>query len=397
MKYVTRCQPPVVDYAVGATSPTGRPGEVVWSTVANGYLQWHAPAWMRLARLAVPADGTPPAIGAAGSTGADVVAAPLNHSHAHGNQLGGALHALATASADGFLSAAQWSVIQSLGVGTDTSAGLVDAGKIPKLGVTGYLDPDFIPFATDTDPGIIAAEEHKAWNDLRLPPWGKITRAWVPNSNVTTSDDRGWGSTTWGTLGNVPIANASATRFARIRFTTGTTLNAGAGVTGALNVQRCALASPLIGGFRFSARFRLQALAATNQWMFVGLGQAATWTGATLPTAIPNCIGLYARAGVLSMLTVSSGGVNTPQTPPNISYSSLTSGVEMYIESLEGDTTVLYWGTKSLDGTWFHGQINTNLPALGVPLGPVAAVSVSSTLTPAASVEMGPMTLQTRY
>lgn len=145
MKQLSRQQPPSVTYAVGATSPVGSFGEVVWSTAAASYLQWRGASWMVMPRIAIAADGAPPAIGAAGAVGNTGIASDNGHTHAHGNQLGGALHATADVFNAGFMSAAQFQVVQTLGFGAAaTSNGLGDVDKIPKTNMEGVLDDSFI-------------------------------------------------------------------------------------------------------------------------------------------------------------------------------------------------------------------------------------------------------------
>ena len=84
----------------------------------------------------------PPAIGAASAVGTGTAAARNDHNHAHGNQAGGSLHAVATTSADGFLSASDKTKLNGIAAGAtanspeDTSAG---ANTLVKRGPGGNI------------------------------------------------------------------------------------------------------------------------------------------------------------------------------------------------------------------------------------------------------------------
>ena len=145
MRDLARRQPPSVTYAAYATTPTGQPGEVVWSTAANAYLQWRGSSWVPIPRLAVVTDGAPPAVAATGNVGSTGIAADAGHTHPHGAQTDPAMHAVASATAAGFESIAHWTLTESLGAGVVNSAGAADASKVPKLDALGLLSKTFMP------------------------------------------------------------------------------------------------------------------------------------------------------------------------------------------------------------------------------------------------------------
>jgi hypothetical protein len=67
--------------------------------------------------VAVSYGTAPPAVAATGAAGTGTPVSRADHTHAHGNHLGGALHAVATTGANGFMSAADKSKLDSLSAG----------------------------------------------------------------------------------------------------------------------------------------------------------------------------------------------------------------------------------------------------------------------------------------
>lgn len=98
---------------------------------------------------------TPASVGASGAIGTGTSAARADHVHAHGNQGGGALHANATPSADGFMSAADKTKLNGIASGAtanSSNATLLDranhTGTQAASTITGLANSATIP-ATD--------------------------------------------------------------------------------------------------------------------------------------------------------------------------------------------------------------------------------------------------------
>lgn len=71
--------------------------------------------------------GVPSTVGTANSEGAGTALARADHVHSHGNQAGGALHAVATTSVAGFLSAADKTKLDALSFGSDSARQVSEA------------------------------------------------------------------------------------------------------------------------------------------------------------------------------------------------------------------------------------------------------------------------------
>lgn len=94
---------------------------------------------VNIATSATPANAAPPAIAASSSVGTPTGEyANENHTHAHGDQAGGSLHALATPSASGFMSGGDKSKLNSIAAGaTNTPISTADAQALGPTALPG--------------------------------------------------------------------------------------------------------------------------------------------------------------------------------------------------------------------------------------------------------------------
>ena len=86
---------------------------------------------------ALAASGLPLDVGASSALGSSTVAAPLNHVHAHGSQAGGSLHATATTSAAGFMSASDKSKLDGVAASAAAVTGSVSPAAVASVAAVG--------------------------------------------------------------------------------------------------------------------------------------------------------------------------------------------------------------------------------------------------------------------
>lgn len=115
--------PPALAIAAGATTPNpGIVGVSVWSTTENREIYWNGTSWqLDGPQLSLVAPAT---VGAANAVGAAVTVARADHVHAHGAQTDGTMHAAATTSIAGFLSAADKTKLDGIATGATAGPGL---------------------------------------------------------------------------------------------------------------------------------------------------------------------------------------------------------------------------------------------------------------------------------
>lgn len=138
---------PSLAIAVGATTPSGVVvGALIYSSSVSRYLFWNGTSWQP---VGTPYASAPPAIAAAGSAGSVNDLARGDHTHAHGTQTDGTMHAVATTTVAGFQSAADKVKVNTIPTFVQTSAGPTDAAKGVLLNSNGDLDSSMLP------PGLI--------------------------------------------------------------------------------------------------------------------------------------------------------------------------------------------------------------------------------------------------
>lgn len=106
-------------------------------------------------------DNTPQPVGSSGTPGVDTEVSRSSHVHAHGNQLGGTLHALATTSLDGFMSAGGVTKLNSLFVPyiTYQAGGTSGAGVVATWAeVEAFANAQAVPWVLFYDNSIALCE-----------------------------------------------------------------------------------------------------------------------------------------------------------------------------------------------------------------------------------------------
>ena len=203
--------PPALAISVGATMPNpGIVGVVVWSTIEQQRLCWTGSAW----QFSSPALSSfvPAPVAAVSVLGGGSRASRADHVHVHGVQDDSALHAVASPAGAGFMTAAQKLKLNSLGAGVAASAGAVDAGKVPLLGVDGRVAASCLPPSSGIGLASVAgrsvieiAQQGSAYGafaaELLAPrEWTVRTRRWQAQWGTVTPLLDGFDSVTSGTV-----------------------------------------------------------------------------------------------------------------------------------------------------------------------------------------------------
>ncbi len=130
------------DHTHGHGDQAGGTLHALASGAANGFMS--SAGFTKLAGIADGATKTPlgtnppPAIAAAGSVGVSTSAAKEDHTHAHGDQAGGTLHALASGAANGFMSSAGFTKLAGIADGaTKTPLGTNPPPDVAAAGSAG--------------------------------------------------------------------------------------------------------------------------------------------------------------------------------------------------------------------------------------------------------------------
>lgn len=327
---------------------------------------------------------------ATGVVGTSTSISRADHTHPHGNQTISTLHAVASGSVNGFLSAANFTKINAIPAIVATSAGAADSGKLASLDFAGKLDSSFassgsydvsqnvITFSDQADQINTGSSGAKVYvqnyagrrllvtapaNSLPVQALqtcigqGRVSM-WNPTSG--TGAGFGWVDTTAGTVTYLPAVGANISTIATANN---------------LATLRCTWGSPRTYGFHYVVRFSFIVL--PTRW-FVGLSSAALGTGDPAAQAL-NLTGFGQETGDNLISLITSTAVGGQQVKTNLSgFSTPTINVSTYEAHFfcsPGDLTKVGYMLRKTD-------VNPNVIASGIISSglPVESVTVYPTI-----------------
>ena len=445
MKNLSVQSMPSLPLAAGATTPNpGVAGAQLWSSLLNAVVVWNGTSW--LLPKAHVGTATPPAIAAVGSDGTSANAASEDHTHAHGAQTDGSMHAVATLSVAGFLSPSDKAAYDNIVAYANTlfnGGAATTVSNANGAGVQGFAarsdhthahgaqtDGAMHALATQATPGFLAPAEKALLSELADPDLAGrgMLRVTAPQPASTSADHtllqpatyqikrRLWQAipaTNGASIDGMsaPTVSGSATSrtqsitanlvdwMVRVGYATAALTNQVAGLRFSGAPVFLGTLGGAAGGAFFSARFCLPN-ANANSRLFVGLSAQAAY--GSDPTGQQNQVGFGWDASDSAMRLISCGST-TPATETTLASAPTktqlqTQICEVMLYAPRGGGPSVGYAWRLNFGTWNNLETASpaKMPALNTALYPLIIVG-SGTSAVATAIDISHVYIETDY